>query len=303
MVSRHLLCVAAACVSTLWLGCGDDSGAGSGGSGGASTGSPTTAGPGSGSGGCCGEGAASSSGEGATGQGGGGGESASGGGPSTGSTGTSSGHSSSSAGGGEPCAGEATHTGEGTYYDADGTGNCSFDASPDFVAALNDPDYDDAAWCGACAAVDGPNGSIVVRIVDRCPECASGDLDLSPNAFEAIAPLEAGRVDISWRWTACEVAGPIAYHFKEGSNPYWSAIQVRNHRFAVASLEAIDPASGAYVSLVRQDYNFFLWESGLGEGPYTLRATDVNGEVLVDENVVFVEAGTADGAAQFPACQ
>ena len=34
--------------------------------------------------------------------------------------------------------------GDGTYYDADGTGACSFDASPDdlMVAAMNAPDFD-----------------------------------------------------------------------------------------------------------------------------------------------------------------
>jgi expansin (peptidoglycan-binding protein) len=222
---------------------------------------------------------------------------------SAGSGDSGPGQGPSGSGAGAPCDGEPTHEGEATYYDADGTGNCSFAADSGFVAALNDPDYDGAAWCGACAAVDGPNGSIVVHIVDRCPECASGDLDLSRNAFEALAPLEQGRVPISWKWAACDVEGPITYHFKEGSNPYWSAIQVRNHRYAIASVEAVDPATGDYVQLVRQDYNFFLWESGLGEGPYTLRTTDVYGNVLEDSGIAFVEAGDSVGAAQLPICE
>ena len=122
-------------------------------------------------------------------------------------------------------------------------------------------------------------------------------------AFAQIAPLEAGRVPISWRFVPCEVEGPVAFRFKEGSNPFWSAIQVRNHRHAIASVEAVDPASGEYVPLVRQGYNFFLRESGLGEGPYTIRTTDVHGHVLVDEGVPFAEATTVDGAAQLPACE
>ena len=47
---------------------------------------------------------------------------------------------------------DATYrTGEGTYYNADGTGNCSFDPSPEdlMVAAMNHADYDNAALCGA----------------------------------------------------------------------------------------------------------------------------------------------------------
>lgn len=273
--------------------CGDDAGGGSGGATGegassAAAGDPT-AGPGATGGG--GDGGAAT-GTGTTGPGTGGNTTS---GPGSTTVGTG--------GGGTTCEEDGPRAGEGTYYDADGTGNCSFDASSDLVAALNDPDYDGAAWCGACAAVDGPDGSVVVRIVDRCPECASGDLDLSMAAFEQIAPLEAGRVAISWRFVPCEVAGPVAFRFKEGSNPFWSAIQVRNHRHAIASLEALDPETGGYVSIPREDYNYFVWSAGLGPGPYTLRTTDVHGNVLVDEGVPFVEAGTADGTAQLPVCE
>ena len=46
-------------------------------------------------------------------------------------------------------AARAPLTGEATYYAADGTGNCSFDASSDLmVAAISGPDYALAAWCG-----------------------------------------------------------------------------------------------------------------------------------------------------------
>src|SRR5260370_1067863 len=71
----------------------------------------------------------------------------------------------------------ADESGNGTYYAADGTGNCSFDASPNdlMVAAMNAPDYNHAAWCGACLAVTGPNAQqIVVRVVDQCPGCEIG---------------------------------------------------------------------------------------------------------------------------------
>src|ERR1700729_3881732 len=112
----------------------------------------------------------------------------------------------------------AAESGDGTYYDADGTGNCSFDASPDdlMVVAMNAPDYGNAVWCGACLSVTGPMATITVRVVDQCPECAHGDLDLSETAFGMIAPLSAGRVSITWHEVACDVTGPIAYQFKDG---------------------------------------------------------------------------------------
>lgn len=192
--------------------------------------------------------------------------------------------------------------GEATYYDADGTGNCSFDASPGdlLVAAMNAADYNTAAWCGACLEVTGPMGTVTVRVVDQCPGCAHGDLDLSPQAFEMIAPLPEGRVPITWHEVACNVSGPIAYHFKDGSNPYWTAIQVRNHRYPIASLEAM--TSAGWQQLPRVSYNFFIEDAGLGPGPYTLRVTDTRGHVVEDTGIALGDNVTRPGTAQFPTC-
>lgn len=96
------------------------------------------------------------------------------------------------------------YSGDATYYAADGTGACGFKASPNDlnVAALNKSQYA-KSWCGQCALVTGPRGSVKVRIVDLCPGCAHGDLDLSEQAFTAIAALSAGRVKITWHVVAC----------------------------------------------------------------------------------------------------
>lgn len=195
-----------------------------------------------------------------------------------------------------------TASGEGTYYDADGTGNCSFEADPGrMVAAMNAADYAGAAWCGACIRVSGPDGDVTVRIVDQCPGCAQGDVDLSREAFALIAPLSAGRVAISWQEVACDVAGPIRYHFKDGSNPFWTAIQVRDHRYPIAKLEAAT-ATGTFTAIDRVDYNYFVEPSGLGDGPYHLRVTDTRGHVVEDTAVMPGDDVSRAGAAQFPAC-
>ena len=193
-------------------------------------------------------------------------------------------------------------TGEATHYDADGTGNCSFEADPDrMVAAMNGADYKGAIWCGACVRVSGPEGEVTVRIVDQCPGCAEGDLDLSKEAFAKIAPLVTGRVRVQWRPVPCEVSGPIAYRFKERSNAFWTGIQVRNHRYAIAKLEARD-AAGNYTPIKRAEYNYFVTTKGLGPGPYTLRVTDTRANVLEDTNVELGEGVTRQGAAQLPLC-
>ncbi|MFT3775258.1 MAG: expansin EXLX1 family cellulose-binding protein [Minicystis sp.] len=193
------------------------------------------------------------------------------------------------------------HTGDGTYYDADGSGNCSFDPTGDLmVGAMNHTDYADSAACGACAHLVGPSGEVTVRIVDQCPECQPGDIDLSPDAFAKLADLSLGRIKINWTYVPCDVDGPIVYHFKEGSNQWWTAVQIRGARYAIAKLEV--QKDGQYVEVNRVDYNYFVDDSGMGPGPYAFRVTDVNGAVLTDTGIPFTEAGDAPGAAQFPAC-
>jgi expansin (peptidoglycan-binding protein) len=196
----------------------------------------------------------------------------------------------------------AAESGSGTYYDADGTGNCSFEASPGdlMVAAMNAPDYANAAWCGACLAVTGPMGAVIVRVVDQCPGCSHGDLDLSPQAFQLLSPLSAGRIPITWHEVACDVTGPISYYFKDGSNAYWTAIQIRNARYPIAALEV--QAGAAWTPIDRADYNFFVATSGLGAGPYALRVTDQRGQVLQDASIALGASVGESGAGQFATC-
>jgi expansin (peptidoglycan-binding protein) len=187
----------------------------------------------------------------------------------------------------EPPAQNPTFTGEGTYYfEADGGGNCMFDPTPGdlMVGAMNETQYANADLCGAYVELTGPKGTITVRIVDRCPECQPGDIDLSTAAFDRIAERIQGRVPISWRVISPALASPIAYRFKEGSNQWWTAVQVRNHRNPIAKLE----------------YRNFVEPAGMGPGPYTFRVTDIYGNVLTDSGIPHTEGGSVDGAGQFP---
>jgi len=190
--------------------------------------------------------------------------------------------------------------GKATYYDADGSGNCSFPASPQdlMVAALNTPDYNGSQSCGACVQVKGPSGTVTVRIVDRCPECQQGHIDLSKEAFAKIAALQLGVVQVTWQFVPCPVQGPIRYQFKSGSNQWWTAIQIRNHRWPIKSLEG--QIGGSFQSLPREMYNYFVASSGLGPGPYTLRVTDVLGHVLTDTGIPLKVGQEVAGKAQLP---
>jgi expansin (peptidoglycan-binding protein) len=194
------------------------------------------------------------------------------------------------------------HTGIATYYDATGDGACMFGPSPGdlMVSAMNAEEYDNAAVCGSYVHVTGPKGEVTVRIVDLCPECHAGHLDLSREAFAQIADLPQGRVDITWQVVSPDLPGPIAYHFKDGSNQWWTAVQIRNHRNPVAKFEYLN-GSGEWVAVPRTSYNFFVQTNpGMGPGPYAFRVTDSYGNVLSDSGIPHIENGTVSGTGQFP---
>lgn len=191
--------------------------------------------------------------------------------------------------------------GEGTYYYGDGSGACLFPPIPGnpMYAAMNYPQYGNSDFCGAYVNVTGPLGSVIVRIVDMCPECQQGDIDLSPEAFAQIANLSQGRVPISWQQVSYPLPGPIIYHFKDGSNQWWTAVQIRNHRNPIVMLE-YQTSNGSWVTVPRTTYNYFVESSGMGPGPYTFRVTDVFGHTLVDNGIPHVENGDVAGSSQFP---
>jgi expansin (peptidoglycan-binding protein) len=192
-------------------------------------------------------------------------------------------------------------TGTATHYDADGSGKCSFDAGDRMVAAISGARWEGAGWCGACAVVIGPRDEILVRIVDSCPGCKPDDLDLSREAFALLAPLQRGRIPITWLPVPCPVEGALAYRFKDGSNAHWAAIQVRNHRYPIASVEA-RKKDGTFKQLERAAYNYFIGKA-LGAGPYTLRITDTRGNTVEDSGIALGESVVRNGTAQLARCQ
>ena len=186
----------------------------------------------------------------------------------------------------------STFEGEGTFYDGvagSSAGNCSLPvaAGDYFHCAMNAFDYDNSNACGACITVTGPKGTITLTVVDSCPECARGDVDMTEEAFSQIADVNDGRVPISWKYTTCEnnIDNSIQVVFKEGSSDFYTAIQVRNSIHAISSME-YQLENGSWGQLVRRPYNFFLKEDETGIlSPMNLRLTSVLGEQLVLDNI------------------
>lgn len=107
----------------------------------------------------------------------------------------------------------ASFEGDLTWYDPSvGFTACGTLHSPaEFIAALSFADFIDtpnpnnSPSCQLCALISGPSGATVkVQIKDKCARCASGDIDVSPAAFQVIAPLEVGRLRVSWDYVPCD---------------------------------------------------------------------------------------------------
>lgn len=97
-----------------------------------------------------------------------------------------------------------SYGGQGTYFQP-GQGACGWTASArDHIAALNSNQYGDmgqrSPHCGHWIWIRNKQTGARTRaqVQDACPGCQYGSLDLSPAAFDDLAPESQGVVQIEW---------------------------------------------------------------------------------------------------------
>jgi expansin (peptidoglycan-binding protein) len=202
-------------------------------------------------------------------------------------------------------------TGDGTAYTLGQTsaGNCNMMSALDFAttdyAALNDKQWDGLQNCGRCAEVScaddrcsDQSTSVVVQILDRCPECQHGDLDLSPSVFTNLTGSTPSRYTVSWKFVDCPVQGNVNYCLKGGSNNFWTAVQPTNFATGVQSLQI----NGQETTMLGSAYYYLL--DGASEAQtdltsVTISMTDVNGN-SIEDTVSLTADSCTEGANQFP---
>lgn len=195
----------------------------------------------------------------------------------------------------------STHTGNATFYGYGGGGNCSFPKSDILTAAMNTKDYDGSAACGGVIEVTSLNTGkkVLVRIDDQCPNCDEGHVDLDQKAFAKIDDISKGIIPITWRYVANDNAGTMKLYFKEGSSQWWTAIQVRDHKYPISKLEYRVSGQANYIALPREPYNYFVANSGFGVGPYDFRITDFFGQTVEVSRVPLTVTTPIDTGKQF----
>ena len=165
-----------------------------------------------------------------------------------------------------------------TYYVTRGIGNCSYPSRPadGLFVALPPAEYARAAGCGGYLEVSGPDGSVLVKVVDQCPGCAAGHIDLSETAFAMLAPLSAGRIDVTYAYLPDPtLPGPLSIEVNRGSSRFWLALLADNTGNPLAAVQV--RTSSGWLSLTRASYNYWVASSGAGPGPFTVRLTDTQG--------------------------
>ncbi|XP_055351841.1 papain inhibitor-like [Paramacrobiotus metropolitanus] len=101
--------------------------------------------------------------------------------------------------------------GDATFY-APGLAACGkTNKESDLIVAVSHVEYgkhanpNKAPVCGKCALVkaDGTTKSVKVNVVDSCPGCNSGSVELSPAAFKKLASVDKGRIQVTWDYVKC----------------------------------------------------------------------------------------------------
>lgn len=101
-----------------------------------------------------------------------------------------------------------SYTGDLTYYDP-GLGACGWqNTAADHIVAISEAIFDsydngnpnNNPLCGKMITITGADGApYQAKIVDRCPGCDEGSLDLTPDFFKVVVPNGDGRVhNVEW---------------------------------------------------------------------------------------------------------
>ncbi|MFI5890962.1 expansin EXLX1 family cellulose-binding protein [Actinoplanes sp. NPDC051513] len=186
-------------------------------------------------------------------------------------------------------------SGKATFYDlGGGTGNCSFPSAPadDLFVALGPEQYSAGAACGTYLDVTGPKGKVRVKVIDSCPECPAGHLDLSRTAFKKIGAEVAGIIPITYKTVTGVGAGPISVRVKEGSSQYWLAVLIDNHGNRLKSVTVNGKSTH------RESYNYWVVDGGAGNGPFKVKVTDAYGHSTVASGVKLSPGATQKTSAR-----
>ena len=160
-------------------------------------------------------------------------------------------------------------------------------------------DFNTRNYCGTCVQITNGGKTIIATIIDECPEdsnpvCkqnASGELDLSVDAFNALGFANGNPSGTSWKAVPCPITTNVVVRIKQS-----------NEAYIEGSILAITGVSGPGGNASKTSYGSWHFNSNIGSGSQ-LTLTDAAGRTLQ----VTLSSGATDQnqdtGKQFPACQ
>jgi expansin (peptidoglycan-binding protein) len=172
------------------------------------------------------------------------------------------------------------------FYDpGKAVGSCSlgpFPAGGRYVS-LPPERFGRSAACGTYLAVQGPHGQVRAEVVDLCPGCAAGMINLSRAAFTRIAAPGPGSARVRfWPVDDPPLPGPLILRIGQTGTGL-RTLQVRRHGNALASVAVAVPGTQVPAwQPFRLNANG-IWVAGghLGRGPFNIRIADTRGHQAV----------------------
>ncbi|MBK9030505.1 MAG: hypothetical protein IPL61_04055 [Myxococcales bacterium] len=139
------------------------------------------------------------------------------------------------------------------------------------------PDVADA--CDACVYVTTAAGKSALLRVVTYGDTTPNSIDVSPEAYAVLDSGEFPRA-MTWQFARCNDTGPLYLEFQTEANPYWTSLWLRNARVPLAKVEVQSVNHPTPIELTRAGDGTLTDASGFGEGPFTVIATGVDGQVV-----------------------
>lgn len=145
------------------------------------------------------------------------------------------------------------------------------------IAGVSDTIATPGSLCDACVEVTTDLGrAAVLRVVTYGVSNTSGDLDLSPAAYEYLTQGEYPR-SMSWHLVACDNGEPLYVQFQSDASQWWTSLWIRNPSMAIESVEVKSTNHPTFTALTLGTDGTYTDGGGFGAGPFTLRITGVTG--------------------------
>ncbi len=174
-----------------------------------------------------------------------------------------------------------------------------------YLAGVDNSLNDNGQLCDACALVTTRLGkSVLVRIVTTGSSNAPGDMDLSPEAWQAIHEEDpmgtsANPRPMTWQLAKCAPGSRIHLQYQTQANTDWTSLWVRNARLPLERVRVKSSRHASLTALRRESDGTWNDDSGFGSGAFTLELTSTSGATLTQEFQSFAPGALVETTLQF----